>query len=662
MRKSVFFKLALLIIPIVLAYEIAQLYMSYQSVYNANIEAFTKVARSTAQTAASIFEFYNPAELDDNRIYSKQFDELSRMWGVAYLYVVEPDAETKSIKYIIIGFGDDAADIARQTRYAGVEVEGGFSDSMQQALTSGEESTVVHEKTELDDTLTCYRVIDTQYDQETEDFAKLDKPYLLGAEISFTSVMKKFQSRFHETAVYDLGFTLLLTVAIFVVFYFRVNGPVKRISAGMKNFVHDREKGVKKLQVKGNDELAEMSRSFNMMTEEIDRYIADIDNLSREKHTQEAELAIARNIQTGLLKPSRYENGSVCIHAVMRAARNVGGDLYDYQVLDDGSVFIAVADVSGKGISAALFMSRAITLLHQYALLGYSPAHMLGEYNNTLAEFNPNGLFITTFVAVYNPETGALTYANAGHNRPYLLSDRLIALDGAAGIAAGIFDGFAYEEETVTLQPHDVVFLYSDGVNEAENSGGALFGTEELEDELKKHIGRRSGEQGGSVSDDILKTIEAFSDGAVQSDDLTILTLEVKPKPAHSEITVMNRPENLTALNEMINRERDIPEEIKAQLLLIAEELFVNICSYAYGEGEGELTVAVDSDGDAVTLTFTDAGKPFDPTADVVAIEDYDHENSVGGLGRFLAFELSDGHTYAYRDGRNILTVTKRIR
>ena len=294
MRKSVFFKLALLIIPIVLAYEIAQLYMSYQSVYNANIEAFTKVARSTAQTAASIFEFYNPAELDDNRIYSKQFDELSRMWGVAYLYVVEPDAETKSIKYIIIGFGDDAADIARQTRYAGVEVEGGFSDSMQQALTSGEESTVVHEKTELDDTLTCYRVIDTLYDQETEDFAKLDKPYLLGAEISFTSVMKKFQSRFHETAVYDLGFTLLLTVAIFVVFYFRVNGPVKRISAGMKNFVHDREKGVKKLQVKGNDELAEMSRSFNMMTEEIDRYIADIDNLNKEKHTQEAELAIAR--------------------------------------------------------------------------------------------------------------------------------------------------------------------------------------------------------------------------------------------------------------------------------------------------------------------------------------------------------------------------------
>ena len=239
MRKSVFFKLALLIIPIVLAYEIAQLYMSYQSVYNANIEAFTKVARSTAQTAASIFEFYNPAELDDNRIYSKQFDELSRMWGVAYLYVVEPDAETKSIKYIIIGFGDDAADIARQTRYAGVEVEGGFSDSMQQALTSGEESTVVHEKTELDDTLTCYRVIDTQYDQETENFAKLDKPYLLGAEISFTSVMKKFQSRFHETAVYDLGFTLLLTVAIFVVFYFMLIRPQQKKDKQVKEMLNN---------------------------------------------------------------------------------------------------------------------------------------------------------------------------------------------------------------------------------------------------------------------------------------------------------------------------------------------------------------------------------------------------------------------------------------
>ena len=154
----------------------------------------------------------------------------------------------------------------------------------------------------------------------------------------------------------------------------------------MENFVNDRGKDVEKLQVKGNDELAEMSRSFNLMTEEIDKYIEDIDALNKEKHTQAAELEIARNIQTGLLKPSDYENGSVCISAMMRAAKNVGGDLYDYQVLENGKVFIAAADVSGKGISAALFMSRAITLLHQYALLGYSPAKMLGEYNNTLTK------------------------------------------------------------------------------------------------------------------------------------------------------------------------------------------------------------------------------------------------------------------------------------
>ena len=365
----------------------------------------------------------------------------------------------------------------------------GFLNEAQLKVSSGEEESMVsHQKTMLDDTLICFRRIDTFLDAGSGKIIKHEKPVLIGAEVSFSSLMKRLLRQFNGTAAYDLMFTFLLTVLIF-------------------------------------------------------------------------------------------------------------------------------------------------------------------------AESNPNGLFITTFVAVFDPKTGELTYSNSGHNRPYVISDSLITLDGAAGMAAGIFAGFEYEQETVALKQNDVVFLYTDGVNEAESTSGEQFGTEALENRLEEHIGLQS----DNVSGDIFKTIEEFSDGAVQSDDITILTLKVKQLPSYREITVRNHPENLTELNDMINGELRISDEIKAQLLLIAEELFVNICSYAYGGKEGDITVAFETDAENVTLTFTDSGKPFDPTANVVDINDYDHENSIGGLGCFLAFELSDVYSYSYLDGKNILKITKRL-
>ena len=153
----------------------------------------------------------------------------------------------------------------------------------------------------------------------------------------------------------------------------------------------------------------------------------------------------------------------------MTTARVVGGDLYDYRILDNGSVFVAIGDVSGKGITAALFMARAITLLNQYAKLGYSPAKILFEFNNDLAAHNPNMMFITAFVAVYDPKTGELTYSNAGHNYPYILSGKLTALNTDNGIMAGSFEDVVFPEYAVKMKPGDCLFMYTDGVTEAEN-------------------------------------------------------------------------------------------------------------------------------------------------------------------------------------------------
>lgn len=657
MRKSFFLKLALIIIPIFLLLEGAQTYFSYRSVYDASLKTSKSTIRKIADISAEKFRYYNPETPQEKYIYSDLFTTYCDMFDVTYIYAIKPDVKTKSEEYIAIGFGENASEEAMKTRYPGVVVKGKLTDDEINVYNGNKEYIISHEITPFDDSLICYYPVYDLYDYKRHKMEKLDKPIIIGAEVSFSDVMEDTNNNFFETAIYSFITSFVMAVALFVVLHFKINGPVKKISKRMKNFVSDRDKGVEKLKVKGIDELAEMSRSFNTMADEIDNYINHIDELTKEKHTQEAELDIARNIQKGLLMPSQYNNESVSIDAVMRAAKNVGGDLYDYRVMDDGKVFVAIADVSGKGISGALFMSRAITLLHQYALLGYSPAKMLTEYNNTLAESNPNGLFITTFVAVYNPENSELIYSNAGHNHPYIISDSVIELDGAAGIAAGIFDGYDYEQETVLLKPNDAVFMYTDGVNEAENKSKEMYGTEKLENELKKYIGRKT----GSLSEDILKTVDEFSNGAVQNDDITILTFIAKQELEHIEITVDNKAENLTQVNDMINNWQSISADTKTQLLLIAEELFVNICFYAYGENKGEITVSVDKDRDKITLTFTDSGEPFDPTQNLVDIDDYDHDNSIGGLGRFLAFEMADDYFYSYSDGKNILTIVRNI-
>ena len=370
---------------------------------------------------------------------------------------------------------------------------------------------------------------------------------------------------------------------------------------------------------------------------------------------REAELEIARDIQLGLLPPAYYQNRNATIDAYMLPAKEVGGDLYDYQILESGEIYLTVADVSGKGVSAALFMSRALTLLHQYAGLGMSPAKLMEAFNNTLAEQNPNKLFITTFVARYNPKTGELTYTNAGHNPPYILAEELVCLDGAHGMAVGIFGGVTYEETTVALRDGDALFAYTDGVNEAENQAGEFFSTEALEVILRRYCGAKK----ANLLQDVREALALFAHGAEQSDDITMLLLRAQ-HAYHRELSLAAQVEQLTAINEAIDAVPDLPLQTNLDLKLMAEEMFVNICSYAYTETGGEVTVTLDIADEAV-MTFADSGQPYDPTQEVLNIDDYDHNHTVGGLGKFITFQMADAYAYRYEDGKNILQLTKKI-
>lgn len=655
-KKSIFFKYALFILPIVFFLDVGILFFSYQTIYNGNLESCHKNIKNAASIAAFCFENFDPYKLENTEKCCQLFDSLCEMLDLTYVYAVKPDLAEKSEQYLAIGFGDDSSEEARQTRYSGVVVAGKLNQEEIEAFNGNLNGTFKHEFNKFGETLICYMPVTRHYDMRTKSFVENETVSFAGAEMSITSVVENFQKKFNFIILVTVFLSFVIVIAVVLSLYIKISKPIIKISNRMKGFVSDREKNFEKLEVRGNDELADMSHSFNLMAEEIDKYLSDISELNRQKHMQEAELQIAKNIQCGLLPPSEFKRSDALINAYMLPARDIGGDLYDYKKLPDGKLFMAIADVSGKGVSAALFMARAITLLHQYAEKNFSPSDILHEYNNHLVRNNPNGMFITTFVAVYDPKSGTLTYSNAGHNSPYILSDQLVTLEGSHGMAAGVFLDAEYNETVVKMRAGDTLFLYTDGVNEAQNVEHQLFGTPALESALKNCIYTGDGE----VLRSVLRKVETFMEGTEQSDDITILTFKVNPQPFHQKLIMKAQVQNLEIINEAIRSIPGITEKLKQDLTLLAEEIFVNICSYAYEDQDGEVEVTIDVSNKAV-ITFSDSGHPFNPTDNVLNIEEYQQGVQVGGLGRFLIQSISDKWKYEYKDSKNIFTVIKNI-
>ena len=650
---TLFAQIGLLMLLIILILDGAVLMLTYKISYENNLKIFEDQLRGAAKATVHYCETYN---IYDDEVNAEKidplFDDISDLFNVTYVYVIEPDIETRSETYLEISFGDEASEDAKRTRFRGVTVSGKLNDSQIEAYNGNTEGVILHEASTFDDALICYMPCTRYFDTEKDEYVNYKKPLIVASEISIQRVNARFEKQYLQIAILTLTVTLVIAGAFALLLYFKVTKPVRVINKRMSRFVTDRKKNSNKLDERGSSEFEQMSHSFNTMSDEINSYIDDIKELHRVRHMQEAELDIAREIQKGLLKPEHSEIATAEIRGYMDPARDVGGDLYDYCQLDDGKTFVAIADVSGKGISASLFMSRAITLLHLYAQMDYTPARILEEYNNTLASQNPNGMFITTFIAIWDPVRGEMIYSNAGHNIPYVLSDRLIPLDQSHGVAAGLFEGEKYEDALITLKEGDTLFLFTDGVNEAKNAGGAFYSTERLEEKLTGCIKTQSPD----TLTAILNDLRDFTQGAVQNDDITMLTMRIKNPPKDTVLRLRSNIEQLPSVKQMIFA-LPLGEDLKRTIYLAAEEIFVNICSYAY-ETIGDVDIKLCQEQDKITLTFIDGGKPFDPTKDVLEIDDYDHEHAIGGLGRYLAFSIAESYHYEYTDEKNILSLT----
>jgi len=235
------------------------------------------------------------------------------------------------------------------------------------------------------------------------------------------------------------------------------------------------------------------------------------------------ELGVAARMQESILPTSFPEDPRFEIHAWMTPAKEVGGDFYDFFKLEDGRIGIVMADVSGKGVPAALFMMVSRTLMKGTAIGENEPGKCLAEVNQLLVESNEESMFVTVFYASFDPATGVLQYANAGHNLPYVVkgNGEVQPIDCDAGLVLAIMPGFEFPGGSTRLEPGDAVFFYTDGITEAMDEEGVEFG----DDELAAVLAETAGSNAATFNRKAVQAVQEHAGDAAQSDDITCLTL-----------------------------------------------------------------------------------------------------------------------------------------
>ncbi len=386
--------------------------------------------------------------------------------------------------------------------------------------------------------------------------------------------------------------------------------------------------------------------------------------LNEREKKMEGELRGARGIQMSMVPqefPPFPERHDLDLAATLVPAREVGGDLYDFFIRDE-KLFFCIGDVSGKGIPASLVMAVTRTTFRNVSIREDSPGRIVSEMNNNLASMNDNCLFVTFFCGVLNLKTGQMRYCNAGHNPPIYLSDAIRFLPVEPNIALGIMKGMVYTEQEILMYPDDAIFLYTDGLNEAENAEHEQFGEERMENALH---GRKASQE---HLETILGQVAHFVGEAPQSDDLTMLFIHYlgKDSTAPRKLTLHNNICEISRLYgfvEAIADEGGLDPALTASINLALEEAVTNVIEYAYPNGtDGTVDVEAYLGPKILSFTISDSGMPFDPTAraevDTTAGVE---ERPIGGLGIHLIRRIMDSVKYKRKNGMNILTITKNL-
>jgi serine phosphatase RsbU (regulator of sigma subunit)/anti-sigma regulatory factor (Ser/Thr protein kinase) len=405
-----------------------------------------------------------------------------------------------------------------------------------------------------------------------------------------------------------------------------------------------------------------VSNSLNIRTYKLLRQEISVNS---EQEKTRTELDVAKEIQLATLPTEFVTSEDIEIQAELKAAKSVGGDFYDYFLLDNEHVALVIADVSGKGIPAAMFMMKTITCFRNCVSLHKTPEEVLKEVNRIINKGNDSNMFVTCFYAVINTKTGEMNFANAGHNPPIVGQKQdYHYLQCKPGFVLGPLKDVFVTNETYQLKNGDTLTLYTDGITEARNSKGLFYGEDRLIAVFNAKKYSCLLELHHSLKDDI----ERFVDGEDQADDMTYITMKYHgDRYLYREETFRGEKENLPKMIGLIEdfaHEMKIEEGFIGKLCVVADEMLSNIIKYGYAEVTDDIFIRLlyNQDENEFVMTLIDRAEEFNPfSVDNKPIDGNYAKRAEGGLGILIVKNLMSEYAYDYINHKNIVTLKKKF-
>lgn len=513
----------------------ADLDIEYDAAYNNGTKTVEKVKSFAERHPETHLKYVSEYDLlgmteEDRKLYAEiayswltdRIDQIKNVHDVDYLFVVMTEEPYDEQFFVLSGAYPGAV---RGTDY-------------EEVYTLGVTSTVGQSQQKAMENAIKNRNHLADAGNYLDFYSFLDRaggtPILVGLTYDLTSINEQIQSETrNDTAAAVLG-QLGLSVICMLMVYFLALRPLKTVQANIRRYRETKDGLAVKAdlsRVNSKNEIGELTKDIIELTEEIDNYVDEIETITSEKQRIESELDMARRIQLSMMPnlfPPFPERKEFYLHAYVDPAREVGGDFYDYFFIDDDHLCLVIADVSGKGVPAALFMMAAKIILKSSAMQGKSPAEILTATNRAICENNPQDMFVTVWLGVLELSTGNLTAVNAGHEYPAVkrADGRFEVIKTKHGLFIGGMDDVTYKEYELDLKPGDKIFVYTDGLPEATDSAGEMLGMDRMTDALNEYLD----EKPRPLIEGMRESVNKFVKDAEQFDDITMMCLEYAGK------------------------------------------------------------------------------------------------------------------------------------
>lgn len=339
-------------------------------------------------------------------------------------------------------------------------------------------------------------------------------------------ILSQLDSTLHRIVYIFLAGMLILLPLLYHIIH-RLVRPLRAFSKSARSIATGRF-DVSLPEVRSKNEIKDLRDSLVYMQNSLSTYVSELQTTTAAKERIESELSIAHEIQMGMIPkifPPYPDRNDIDLHAILQPAKEVGGDLYDF-FIDDDHLYFVIGDVSGKGVPASLFMAIARSLFRTLSQQFDSPAKIMTHMNRSISEKNDSNMFITLFIGILNLKTGHLRFCNAGHNPPIIMpaSGAPYLLKAKIQVFVGVIEDMEYAEDEIVLEKDSQLFLYTDGITEAENESKALYG----EDRLMQTLAQIPTRHVREIVDTVIDSVSQHVQQAEASDDLTILLLHYK--------------------------------------------------------------------------------------------------------------------------------------